>query len=66
MEENLDPAIAALLANAKPSEPVDDGPSAAGAGDDIFGAIGAKQSNFEQMIMEQSSPQKKRRACSRS
>ena len=59
MEENLDPAIAALLANAKPSEPVDDGPSAAGAGDDIFGAIGAKQSNFEQMIMEQSSPQKK-------
>ena len=59
MEENLDPAIAALLANTKPSEPLDDDPSAGGAGDDIFGGMGAKESNFEQMIMEQSSPQKK-------
>ena len=54
MEENLDPSIAALLANVTPS---DDG--ADSASDDGFGGMGAKESNFEQMIMEQSSPKKK-------
>ena len=54
MEENLDPSIAALLANVTPS---DDG--ADSASDGGFGGMGAKESNFEQMIMEQSSPKKK-------
>ncbi len=57
MEENLDPSIAALLASVTPSDP--DAEDSAGAGDDIFGGIGAKESNFEQMIMEQSAPKKK-------
>ena len=55
MEENLDPSIAALLANITPSDP-DDGNSSS---DDVVGGIGVKESNFEQMIMEQSAPQKK-------
>lgn len=52
MEENLDPSIAALLASVTPS---DDGANP--AADDAFGGMGAKESNFEQMIMEQSAPQ---------
>lgn len=54
MEENLDPSIAALLANVTPSD--DEADSASDGG---FGGMGAKESNFEQMIMEQSSPKKK-------
>ncbi|MEE3411867.1 MAG: hypothetical protein VZQ47_05175 [Treponema sp.] len=61
MEENLDPSIAALLASVTPSDP-DAGASASGEGGDspdVFGGMGAKESNFEQMFMEQSAPQKK-------
>lgn len=61
MEENLDPSIAALLASVTPSDP-DAGASASSEGGDspdIFGGMGAKESNFEQMFMEQSAPQKK-------
>ena len=68
MEENLDPSIAALLASVTPSDP-DAGASAQGDGGDspdVFGGMGAKESNFEQMIMEQSAPQKKERSRSRS
>ena len=61
MEENLDPSIAALLASVKPSDPdADDSSSGSFAADDIFGGMGAKESNFEQMIIEQSAPQKKK------
>ena len=61
MEENLDPSIAALLASVTPSDPDADA-SASGEGVDspgVFGGMGAKESNFEQMFMEQSAPQKK-------
>ena len=61
MEENLDPSIAALLASVTPSDP-DSGASASSEGGDspdVFGGMGAKESNFEQMFMEQSAPQKK-------
>lgn len=61
MEENLDPSIAALLASVTPSDPdAEDSAAGPGAGDDIFGGMGAKESNFEQMIMEQSAPQRKK------
>lgn len=50
MEENLDPSIAALLANVTPSDD---------SADEAFGGMGAKESNFEQMIIEQTTPQKK-------
>ncbi|MBO4546004.1 MAG: hypothetical protein J5700_00350, partial [Treponema sp.] len=61
MEENLDPSIAALLASVTPSDP-DADDSAQGEGvdsSDIFAGMGAKESNFEQMIMEQTTPKKK-------
>ena len=56
MEENLDPSIAALLASVTPSDP--DADSSDSGVDPILGGMGAKESNFEQMIMEQSAPQK--------
>ena len=62
MEENLDPSIAALLESVTPSDS-DSAESGFGAGSssaDIFGGMGGKQSNFEQMFMEQSAPQKKK------
>ncbi len=59
MEENLDPSIAALLASVTPSDPDADASGDGVDSSDVFGGMGAKESNFEQMIMEQSAPKKK-------
>ena len=59
MEENLDPSIAALLASVTPSDPDAGASGEGGDSPDVFGGMGAKESNFEQMFMEQSAPQKK-------
>lgn len=58
MDENLDPSIAALLANVTATAEDEDAPSS--GADTPFGGEGGKSSNFEQMIMEQTAPQKKK------